>query len=439
MAGRARMASSMAMAVLASLVVLAPCEAAPATVFVDVSVVPMSRETVLPRRTVIVRDGRIVAIGESRRLKPPAGARIIDGRGRYLMPGLADMHAHLSMIDPRDALFLFLANGVTTVRIMAGNPRMLRLRGEIEAGSVAGPRLFVASPMLVQRVRLPGSSVQAADAAEAAQRVREAKDAGYDFIKTHQPITPEAYLAAIAEGRRLGIPVLGHVSPEVGVARSIEAGYATGEHFKGYDPRGPDPVLERLSVESGFRNCPTLVAMWTNAQQDALLADPLPEMRYLPPRSARGNADFRRRKEADEVDVPGYQRLLKRLDDRGARLLTGTDTGIFAVVPGFSLHREFGLWAEAGLSPYRVLRASTVEPAVFLGPHADSGVVEVGRRADLLLLDADPLADVANARKIAGVMTAGRYLDRAELDRGLADIEARTAAGDPRKVVGGAP
>lgn len=132
-------------------------------------------------------------------------------------------------------------------------------------------------------LRLPGSSVQAADAAEAAQRVREAKDAGYDFIKTHQPITPEAYLAAIAEGRRLGIPVLGHVSPEVGVARSIEAGYATGEHFKGYDPRGPDPVLERLTVESGFRNCPTLVAMWTNAQQDALLADPLPEMRYPPP------------------------------------------------------------------------------------------------------------------------------------------------------------
>lgn len=426
---RIALALASAMAVVACAAVPAPRDAAPATAFVDVAVVPMSRDAVLPRRTVIVRDGKIAAIGESGRLKPPAGARIIDGRGRYLMPGLADMHAHLFMVDPKDALFLFLANGVTTVRVMAGSPRLLRLRSEIEAGSVVGPRLFVASPMLVDRVRLPGYSAQAADAAEAARRVQAFKEAGYDFIKTHQPITPDAYLGAIAEGKRLGIPVLGHVDLEVGVARSIEAGYASGEHFKGYSPRGPDPALERLTVDNGFYNCPTLVAMWTNARQDALLADPLPEMRYLPLRSARGNADFRRRKEADEVDVPGYQRLLKRLDDQGARLLTGTDTGIFSVVPGFSLHREFGLWAEAGLSPYRVLRASTVQPAEFIGPRAASGVIEVGRRADLVLLDADPLADIANARKIAGVMAAGRYFDRAELDRGLADIEARAGAG----------
>lgn len=371
--------------------------------------------------TVLIDSGKIVAVGS--RIRIPKDARRIDARGKFLMPGLSDMHVHLLPMDMDDQLFLYLANGVTTIRVMAGTPRALALRNEIASGSRLGPRMQVATPLLTDAPRPAGFVSVVTSVDEIRSRIAEFAVAGYDIVKLHNISDQAIYLAGIEAARKAGLRVIGHVPKTLGASRAISAGLNGIEHFAGYMPV-VDAELNELTARSGIWNTPTLIVLWTNLHQEEILQSPFAETKYLPPILARG-ALGRRAKAPEAIDVAGFQRVLADLVARDARVLTGTDTGTLMLVPGFSLHREFDLWSQADIGPARILRASTVASAEWVdGSSVDGGIVP-GARADLVLLDADPLRDIANARRIVGVMTCGRYLDRSEIDARLKAIESR--------------
>ena len=423
--------------------------------FVGVSVVPMDRERVVDNQTVVVRDGRIVEIGPAGTTKIPEGAAQIDGRGKFLLPGLADMHAHLFPGDgtandlAAQQLTLYLANGVTTVRNMIGAPAHVVLRERIKEGKLLGPTLFTAGPPLL------GKDAVSAEVAE--RIVASQKQDGYDLLKVHEGLKPEVYEAIVAAARKAGIPFAGHVTASVGLGRALAARQASIEHLDGYlqalvpenspVPAPPSqvvlgpvlahvdegrlPALAKRTREAGVYNTPTLalfkIVMSPDEPSEFLK---WPELRYVPAKMREGFAKQKggiKAGEAPAADRKRYlelrDRVVKALDAAGAKLLVGPDSPQLFLVPGFGTHREMVALAEAGLTPYAVLQAATRNAAEYLNASGESGTVEVGKRADLVLLDANPLQTVANASRIAGVMARGRWLPRAELDRMLSEIE----------------
>jgi imidazolonepropionase-like amidohydrolase len=424
--------------------------------FVGVSVVPMDRERTVGNQTVVVSDGRIVGIGPADKTEIPAGAARIDGRGKFLMPGLADMHAHLFPGDgaandlAAQQLALYLANGVTTVRNMIGAPAHVVLRERVKEGRLLGPTIVTAGP--------PVSGKDAVSPEVAERIVASQKQDGYDLLKVHEGLKPEVYEALAAAARKAGLPFAGHVTASVGLSRALAARQATIEHLDGYlqalvpenapVPAPPSqvvlgpalehvderrlPALANRTREAGVYNTPTLalfkIVMSTDAPSEFLK---WPELRYVPAKMREGFAKQKGGIKASEAPAAERRRYLglrgrvvKALNDAGAKLLVGPDSPQLFLVPGFGTHREMAAMAEAGLTPYAVLQAATRNAAEYLGASGESGTVEVGRRADLVLLDANPLQAVANASRIAGVMTRGRWLPRAELDRMLDEIAA---------------
>lgn len=432
--------------------------------FVNVNVVPLDRERILEGQTVVVRDGRIAQIGRASEIKVPAGALKIDGRGKYLMPGLADMHIHLypgtgSQDDlASQQLQLFLANGVTTVRNMIGKPEHLVLREKIAKGELLGPTLYTVGPPLL------GNTVPTPEAAERA--VVEQKKAGYDLLKVHEGLSPETYAAIAATANRVGIPFAGHVTATVGLTRALEARQTSIEHLDGYlqamvadnSPvkAGPSqvvvgPVLEHIDEskiptlatatrKAGVWNDPTLtlfklVVSDTKAQELAQW----PELQYVP---AKMRENFAKQKQStDDIPASSSERqryielrnkMLLALHAAGAKLLIGPDSPQFFLVPGFATHRELQSFVEAGLTPYQAIEAATRNPAEYFAEvmktRRDFGTIEVGMRADLLLLDANPLQSVTNLSKRAGVMVRGRWLPEDELRKMLENIAALNRA-----------
>jgi imidazolonepropionase-like amidohydrolase len=423
--------------------------------FVGVSVVPMDRERVVENQTIVVRSGRIVEIGPAGRTKVPAGAVQIDGRGKFLMPGLADMHAHLFPGEgaandlAAQQLNLYLANGVTTVRNMIGAPAHLVLRDRIKEGKLLGPTLVTAGPPLL------GNNAVSTEAAE--RIVAAQKQAGYDLLKVHEGLKPDVYEAIAAAARKAGIPFAGHVTASVGLPRALAARQASIEHLYGYlqalvpenSPVPPTPsqvvlgpvleqvderrlpALARATRDAGVYNTPTLALFKIVVSSD----DPSefsrwPELRYVPAKMREGFAKQMAGIGAGEAPAAERKRYLelrdhvvKALQDAGAKLLVGPDSPQLFLVPGFGTHREMAAMAEAGLTPFAVLQAATRNAAEYLGAAGEFGTVEVGKRADLVLLDANPLQAIANASRINGVMVRGRWLPRAELDRMLSEIE----------------
>jgi imidazolonepropionase-like amidohydrolase len=439
--------------------------------FVNVNVVPFDRERILPAQTVVVRDGRIAEIGPADKTKVPAGALQIDGRGKYLMPGLADMHVHLypGAGQPDDLTSqqfqLFLANGVTTIRNMIGKPEHVALRDRVAKGDLLGPTIYTAGPPLL------GNNVPTPEAAERA--VVDQKKAGYDLLKVHEGLSPETYAAIVATAKRERIPFAGHVTATVGLTRALDAQQNSIEHLDGYlqalvadnSPVKPapsqvvlGPVLEHIDEsklaavaaatrKAGVWNDPTLT-LFKLVVSDAKPEDYLkwPEMQYIPAKMREGFAKQKQSTMGNPAPASERQRYLQlrnkvlvALHAAGAKLLIGPDSPQFFLVPGFATHRELESFVEAGLSPYQALEAATRNPAEYFAESMkatrDFGTVEAGLRADLLLLDANPLQSVANVSKRVGVMVRGRWLPESELRKMLesvAKINAPQAA--PAKV-----
>jgi imidazolonepropionase-like amidohydrolase len=421
---------------------------------VDVHVVPMDQERVLEHQTVLIQDGRVSSVGPASEVEVPAGATRVEATGKYLLPGLAEMHGHLPNPDTpaaltENVLFLYVANGVTTVRGMQGNPSQIELRKRIESGEILGPRLILGSPSMTGE-RVP-------TVADATRLVREYDEAGFDLLKVHEGLTPEVYDAIATTAKEVGIPFGGHVSDSVGLFRALASGQTTIDHLDNYvealvpDEKKPeiapgllgaDALLEsidesrlpeavRATLEADASVVPTMV-LWENgiyaSRPSSELLSEITEVRYMP-----DDMVGRWSKAVDErVSAGGVEKLrrlaelrrrvLVALQKGGVRILLGTDSPQIFSVPGFSIHREMALYVEVGMTPFEVLSSGTRVVGQYFG--ADFGTVEAGKSADLILVDGNPLEDLKTLSKPAGVVVRGRYLPRGEIDEKLETIAA---------------
>lgn len=404
--------------------------------FLGVHVVPMDTERVLENQTVVVRDGRIAAMGDAASTPVPPGAARVDGTGHWLMPGLAEMHGHIPGGEGQsalDVLFLYVAGGATTVRGMQGSSAQIELRRRVEAGELVGPRLVLGSPPL-------GGALEPETARE---RVRAYAAAGFDLLKVHEGLSVATYQAIVEEARRHGLSWGGHVADDVGLEGALAAGQATVDHLDNYyeAARGDHARIPELAARTraaGVAVVPTM-ALWElilGAHPAAAMSQ-RPELRYMPRSTVQQwtRSVDQRAAAADAAEVAGVvafrNAMLQGLNEAGAEILMGTDAPQLFSVPGFSLRRELAAMAAVGMTPYEILRTGTVNVARHLGLEAEAGTVAVGKRADLILLEADPLQDIGAVTRLAGVMVAGRWLDRTALDARLEEMAARNGAPIP--------
>ena len=422
--------------------------------FVNVNVVPMDGERVLEGQTVVIDEGRIRSIDNAAHVEPAEGVEIVEADGHYLMPGLTEMHGHLpnprtSDEDIKNLLFLYVANGVTTVRGMQGDPSQFGLRSSIERGLLLGPHLYLAS------VSMSGRSVTTPE--EAARLARGYQVEGYDLIKTHEGLAPEVYEALAASATEAGIPFGGHVPDAVGLLGALAAGQVSVDHLDNYvealvpeETRAGDgggllaagalvdrvdegriAELVRATVDAGTWVVPTMV-LWETAffgdRPSADIRNERPEVRYMPPETVeRWSEAVDTRLEGSDPEANRRvaalrRRILAALQEGGARIALGTDSPQIFSVPGFAMHHEMALYADVGMTPYEVLEIGTRRPAEYFGASDVFGTVAVDRRADLILLAANPLDDIANLRRRAGVVVGGRWLAEAEIQSRLTEI-----------------
>ena len=432
--------------------------------FVNVNVVPMDSERILEDQAVIVEDGRIVAIGSADEIGPAEGVEVVEAEGLYLMPGLTEMHGHLpnprlSDIDIKNLLFLYVANGVTTVRGMQGEPSQFRLRDQVDHGLLLGPHLYLGS------ISMGGARVSTPEAAE--QKVREYEVAGYDLVKVHEGLTLEAYDALARTASEVGIPFGGHVPDLVGLRHALVSGQVSIDHLDNYiealvpdvtadadagtDTTEPQelaglmgvgelmgdvdvsriPELVRATVDAGAWVVPTM-ALWETAFfNDRPSADVLadrPEVRYMPPETVDSwSQAVDDRLAATDIEtnrrVAALRRqILRALQEGGAQIALGTDSPQIFSVPGFAMHHEMALYVDVGMTPYEVLEIATRRPAEYFGAGDEFGTVAEGRRADLILVAGNPLDEIGNVANVAGVMLSGRWLSQEELQRRLEEV-----------------
>lgn len=441
---------------------LAASVSAQTVAFTNVNVIPMDRERVLANQTVLVQNGAIVEIGNTKKVKLPKDAVRIDGNGKYLIPGLVDMHTHLlsdsdefpDSIGPHE-LRVMLANGVTTVRFMIGTPELLALRSRSANGEIEAPTIFVASPHLTGREQ--GNNFVVNTPEEAREAVRKSKAAGYDFIKVTTFIKPEVYEAAVDEAAQQNIRVVGHADSRfVGVERAWKAkqqiehldGYMelllradapmkgsvsdlyiyNPENWKSFDfiDESKIPEVARKTVASNPYVNPTHHFMKNSfgrlRTEDEIRKQP--DFRFYPAKVQRQWLDFYKKNRFINT-VPLEKRarwiklreqLIKAIYDAGGRIMTGSDTPEFLWLYGFGMHHELKALKDAGLSNYAVLEAATKNPSMFLGTIARVGTIEKGKRADLILLNANPLDDLSATENRAGVMLKGKWHGQQELN-----------------------
>ena len=436
--------------------------------FLNVTVLPMDRQGGISDQTVIVRDGRIVSVGPSARASVPGDALRIDGRGKFLMPGLAEMHAHVQGPQAanadelnRDIMFLYVANGITTIRAMLGAPNQLVLRDRIARGEVLGPTMFVAAPSL---------NGQSAPTPEVAARlVRAHKTAGYDLLKIHPGLTRPAYDAIVKTARETGITWGGHVSAQIGVGHILDTKQSTIDHLDGYIEAAASDEMKRLMTtpgaaitqrqiwssvtddrirelarrtrQAGTWNVPTMF-LWESFSAAGSPEEwaKREEMKYAPMQWVANWVNQKNQRiqaEVREGVAPAdallhlalRRKMLKALADEGALLLMGTDSPQMFNVPGFALHRELGVAIAAGLTPFQVLESGSRNVGRYvaqdLRKDGNFGTVTRGSRADLVLLNSNPLTSVNNLTDRAGVMVRGRWVSRGEIEKGLEALAAK--------------
>lgn len=409
---------------------------------VHVNVIPMNRETVLRDQTVVVADGKIRSVGPAESIAIPAGTRKIDGQGKYLIPGLTDAHVHLQ--TPIE-FAVFLANGVTTVYNLDGRPAHLTWRKKIGDGEMTGPRIFSTGPIFFQ----------AATAEEAVRKVDEQAALGYDGVKIYNGVSKEAYGPLIAEAKAKNMLLMGHVARKPDFEATLDAGQSIA-HLEEYtytffNPKRDDddthivydegqiPEAVRLTVKSGIFVTPTLANYATNVQQATDLTQFLktPELLYDSPWiRASFQPDVNRYKNGFKPDayprlrasLALQRKLVKALEDAGVPILSGTDASDVGPVAGFGLHQELQEFVNDGFTPYQALRTATVNPAFYFHQGDQWGTIEMGKRADMVLLDANPLENICNTTKIAGVVLRGKWIGEWKLHAELVGVPAEYEA-----------
>ncbi|HEX6178001.1 MAG TPA: amidohydrolase family protein [Thermoanaerobaculia bacterium] len=427
-------------ALLLGSIALAPLLSAQTYVIRNVDVIPMTSDKVLEDVNVIVKDGRIVSV-DKRLAKMAGDTKVIDGTGKFLAPGLAEMHGHIPPPNApanviEETLFLYVANGITTVRGMLGHPGQLELREKSRKGEIVAPNLYLAGPSF------NGNSVNSAQ--EAIDKVRQQKREGWDLLKVHPGLTREEYDAMARTAREEKIRFGGHVPEAVGLIHAIEMGQETFDHVDGYGEyldADKGPVDEKKladvvkkSKDAGVWVVPTM-ALWEvlYGTLDLKTLRNYEELKYVPQQAVdQWTKLYNQRleqlpREAAQNVVDNRIHILRALNEGGVKILMGTDAPQQFSVPGFSLHRELQWMKRAGMTPYQIMQSGTRNVGAYFKNADAFGTVEPGKRADLILLDANPLADIANVAKIAGVMVNGRWFDREDLDGRLAEIEARYA------------
>ncbi len=403
----------------------------------NVHLIDMTSERMLQNFTVVVRDGRITALGPDSEIEVPESIKTIDGSSAYLMPGLADMHVHTSGIPL--AYSLFLANGITTIRETSGMAKYLEWSRAVEKGEILGPTIYTTGPILKGNLKT---------AEEARAEVARQYEAGYRMLKPYDSLSAEAFHAIMEEARARGMYTVGHVPYSVGIQGATEAGLDEIAHihsfhqdfFKDFDPANvfdEYPIREGRIAEvvamvkaAGTRVCVTLIVNQTlldSQDPDSYLERPMMayELPWARPYMSSNAWYFNKMWPAsylEETYLPWLYRLTKELNDAGVMLVLGTDSGVTGLVNGFSTQEELGLLVKAGLSPFEALLTGTRNAAIASGDGDDWGTIEPGKRADMILLADNPLDDIRNTRKILGVIKAGQWLDREKLDRMLDDV-----------------
>jgi len=376
----------------------------------SVTVIDGTGAAARPETTVVVQNGRITKIGKASEVVAPKSAQSIDGIGKFLIPGLWDMHGHLTDAG-EGALAQLVENGVTGVRDLGGDLERVRAwRADIEAGKRVGPHIVAAGPLLDGPTEAKWHVV-AKNEAEARELVRTIKASGADLLKTHMNLSKEAFLAAVDEAKKLGLPIAVHKPSEMTIAEVSNAGASSLEHVEMLlhselygedDPaKSFDEAFARLEGEKG-------AALWAKLAKNGTY--------FVPTLVAyeRGFVLWSNKPEAMLKRRPIHWRgldLIGAMHRAGVKILAGTDFSDWAVVPGVDLHNELALLVEAGFSPMEALQAATLRPAEFLGRSKELGTIEEGKIADLVLLDMDPLESISHTRKIRAVVLGGRYVD----------------------------
>lgn len=445
----------------------APADEPTPLVLTHVTLIDMTSDGAKPDMTVIISGNRVLRVGKSNSTPIPKDSQVVDANGRFMIPGLWDMHVHWY---EQDYLGLFIANGVTGMRIMSGAPQHYEWRKEIEAGRLLGPRMMIASQIVDGPKPFWPNSISVKDAAEARQAVDQIKQQGADFVKVYSFLPRDAYMAVADESKKQGIPFEGHVPLSITAEEASRAGQKSIEHMTGIleacsskrdeilsasqadlaeDEAAQKPTFWGPHVEAlrqtqlntyspdrantlfaEFKNngtwqCPTLTLLHSLGYGDdpALARDP--RLRFMPPSvkatwdpgKAYGEtaAEFTFAKEEFETE----RQIVSVMQQSGVGILAGTDTLNSFIFPGFSLHDELGYLAQAGLTPMEALQAATLNPARFMGREKDLGTIEAGKLADMVLLYANPLDDIANTKKIWAVIYNGKLYPREALDQML--------------------
>lgn len=425
----------------------------------NVSVIDVSNGTITAKRNVVIDSGKIVTITEA--VDDPENFKtIIDGTGKYLLPGLAEMHAHIpppSAGEQRieETLFLYLSNGVTTIRGMLGDPSHLVLREKAKSNEILSPRIFTSSPSL------NGNSVTTTE--EAIRKVTAYKNEGYDFLKIHPGIKRGVFDQVVKTANEVGITFAGHVPVDVGIRHALKSKYTSIDHVDGFleglvpqdknvaqDANGffgynftdltdvnQINALVQLSKENKVWIVPTqsLFERWfAPVTSEELLAQP--EMKYMPATTLK---DWKERKNASIDPTTGFnadqwnrfitirRQLIKKLQENGHGMLLGSDAPQLFNVPGFSIHHEIATIAEAGMTPLEIIQSGTVNPALFFGMENTFGSIKEGLAADLILLDANPLENLKALMEISGVLVRGKWLSKEFIDTKLKEIAENSA------------